>query len=470
MNSMRLSLMKAAHVAVSWPRPENRQAGEIRSSLISFCFRLLYLVFDPDMAHRLEFSAISKQFGKQTALHPLTLSLEDGEILGFLGPNGAGKTTAIHLALGFLRPTSGSGSLLGKPFGDAEARARLGFVPDVPVFFSESGFRSVELAARLNGVNDQRLAKDIRDLLATVGLSNERKDARQYSRGMQQRLALAQALINDPELLILDEPAAALDPAGVLQVRELLRNARHAGKSIFFSSHQLTEVEHICDRIAFPKPGPPGSFRDRSRIFRASPIGWRLSCAAFLWPNSAASTPQPRPPAPTLRRSAYRFRYKNSGRVIEGVWQAGGEIMSLAPLRRRLEDLFLEWSGPAECRKRTRIDEDPDLCRRSGRLRAGCSYQNRWIYLFLMLWPFGMAAILLVPAAKPEIEDVLSIVHQECLYGLGLVAFTGGPCSAMNSGRAASPACCRVRSAGGSTSLPWSAQPGCPWRSTSSVL
>src|ERR1700729_3711006 len=126
------------------------------------------------MPPRLTFSAIAKQFGKQTALHPLTLSLEDGEILGFLGPNGAGKTTAIHLAMGFLRPTSGSGSLLSKPFGDAGARARLGFVPDVPVVFSESGFRSVELAARLNGVNDSRLANDIRDLLGAVGLPNDR--------------------------------------------------------------------------------------------------------------------------------------------------------------------------------------------------------------------------------------------------------------------------------------------------------
>ena len=95
------------------------------------------------MPHRLSFSAISKQFGAYTALHPLSLNLEDGEILGFLGPNGAGKTTAIHLALGFLRASSGSGTLLGKPFGDPSARARLGFVPDVPVFFAESGFRSV---------------------------------------------------------------------------------------------------------------------------------------------------------------------------------------------------------------------------------------------------------------------------------------------------------------------------------------
>ncbi len=157
------------------------------------------------MAHRLTFSAISKQFGKQVALHPLSLSLEDGEILGFLGPNGAGKTTAIHLALGFLHASSGSGTLLGKPFGDAQARSRLGFVPDVPVFFSESAARSVEFAAQLNGVNDPHLARSIRDLLDATGLQGEdarqRKDARQFSRGMQQRLALAQAFINDPELL-----------------------------------------------------------------------------------------------------------------------------------------------------------------------------------------------------------------------------------------------------------------------------
>jgi ABC-2 type transport system ATP-binding protein len=294
------------------------------------------------MTHRLTFSAIAKQFGRQTALHPLTLSLEPGEILGFLGPNGAGKTTAIHLALGFLRPTSGTGSLLGKPFGDAEARSRLGFVPDVPVFFSESGFRSVELAARLNGVNDPRLAKDIRDLLAAVGLANERKDARQFSRGMQQRLALAQALINDPELLILDEPAAALDPAGVQQVRELLRNARQAGKSIFFSSHQLTEVEHICDRIAFLNQGRLlrcGSlkeFQSESDRVEIEVRGLELAEVSRIYPGAATAGPA----GIRLVVPAQQQR-----RVIEAIWNAGGEIVSLAPLRRRLEELFLEWSA-----------------------------------------------------------------------------------------------------------------------------
>jgi ABC-2 type transport system ATP-binding protein len=294
------------------------------------------------MASRLIFDAISKQFGKHTALHPLTLSLERGEIMGFLGPNGAGKTTAIHLALGFIRATSGSGSLLGRPFGDAEARARLGFVPDVPVFFSENGFRSVELAARLNGINDPRLAKNIRDLLGMVGLPDDRKDARQFSRGMQQRLALAQALINDPELLILDEPTAALDPPGVQQVRELLRNARHAGKSIFFSSHQLTEVEQICDRIAFLNQGRmvrSGSLREfQSESGRVEIEIRGISQAQLSLIHPAAVNAGPASLRITVSAAEQR-------RVIEAVWSAGGEIVSLMPLRRRLEDLFLEWSG-----------------------------------------------------------------------------------------------------------------------------
>ncbi len=298
------------------------------------------------MAPRLAFSAVSKQFGKHTALHPLSLTLQPGEILGFLGPNGAGKTTAIHLALGFLRPSSGSGSLLGKPFGDAQARASLGFVPDVPVFFSESGFRSVELAARLNGVNDSHLAKGIRDLLAAVGLPNDRKDARQYSRGMQQRLALAQALINDPELLILDEPAAALDPAGVQQVRELLRHARNEGKSIFFSSHQLTEVEHICDRIAFlnqgrlVRCGSLREFQSESDRVEIEVRGISAARVSQIYPGTTSAAGAD----PDLLRMTVPAQEQR--RVIEAVWSAGGEIVSLAPLRRRLEDLFLEWSGP----------------------------------------------------------------------------------------------------------------------------
>jgi ABC-2 type transport system ATP-binding protein len=296
------------------------------------------------MNPRLTFDATSKKFGNHTALHPLTLSLEPGEILGFLGPNGAGKTTAIQMALGFLRPSSGSGTLLDQPFGNAGARARLGFVPDVPVFFAENGFRSVELAARLSGMRDPQLARSIRELLRSIDLPSDNKDARKYSRGMQQRLALAQGLINDPDLLILDEPAAALDPAGVQQVRELLRKARAAGKSIFFSSHQLAEVEQICDRIAFLHQGRLihyGTLRElqgQSDRIAIEVRGLSLEQADGLYPGAASAGAHPALLRLTLPKQEQR-------RAIEAIWGAGGEIVSLAPLEQRLEELFLEWSG-----------------------------------------------------------------------------------------------------------------------------
>jgi ABC-2 type transport system ATP-binding protein len=195
----------------------------------------------------------------------------------------------------------------------------------------------------LNGVENPRLASDIRDLLGAVGLANERKDARQFSRGMQQRLGLAQALINDPELLILDEPASALDPAGVQQVRELLLNARSAGKSIFFSSHQLTEVEHICDRIAFLNQGRMvhcGSlkeFQTESDRVEIDLRGLSADEVKRMFPAAVVSGAD----------AAIRIQVpvQEQRRTIETVWTAGGEIVSLAPIRRRLEDLFLEWSG-----------------------------------------------------------------------------------------------------------------------------
>ncbi len=279
------------------------------------------------MPPRLEFHAVTKIFGVRTVLDRLTLALEPGEILGFLGPNGAGKTTAIQLALGLLRPSSGTGSLLGKPFGEASARARLGFVPDIPVFFAEPASSSVEFAARLNDVQDPQLQESIRGLLISVGLSeNAVRDARKFSRGMQQRLALAQALINDPELLILDEPASALDPAGVLQVRELLRQARQAGKSVFFSSHQLTEVEHICDRIAFLREGRlVGYGRLEALLKESSQMEARIRDRFGVESNRI-------------------FDRHEQRRVLEEIWNSGGEIVSLTPIRRSLEELFLEWS------------------------------------------------------------------------------------------------------------------------------
>lgn len=309
------------------------------------------------MPPRLAFESVSKSFSKRVALDRLTLQLEPGEILGFLGPNGAGKTTAIHLALGFLHPTSGSGNLLGMPFGVAEARARLGFVPDQPVFFAEPADSSVRFAATLNGVTDPRLRQRVQELLAATGLldggRNLKKDARRFSRGMQQRLALAQALANDPDLLILDEPASGLDPAGVLEVRELLREARQAGKSVFFSSHQLAEVEHVCDRIAFLHRGRLVRYGTLALLLQESD---RMEAQIRGLAQSAIDPLLLQFPATEKREErngsgggdstlCFIFPRDQQRATLEAVWNAGGEIVSLVPRRKKLEELFFDWTG-----------------------------------------------------------------------------------------------------------------------------
>ena len=299
------------------------------------------------MAAALEFQSTTKLFGAYKALDSLALTLDPGQILGFLGPNGAGKTTAIHLALGFLKPTSGSGTILGKPFGDTAARARIGFLPDAPSFFAGSAAAAVALAGRLNNMRSPRLQQRSRELLAQLNLAAAGKDARRFSRGMQQRLGLAQALVNDPEVLILDEPTSALDPPGVLEVRELLRAARDEGKSIFFSSHQLSEVEQVCDRIAF---------LDHGKLLRHGPLDGFLEDSGQMEivlegiaAESGALAPYLQYRQPSQASLTFIVPVARQRELIERAWASGAVLKSVTPLRRTLEELFVKWSegGPA---------------------------------------------------------------------------------------------------------------------------
>lgn len=300
------------------------------------------------MSAALEFQNLSKHFGSYKALDNLSLVLEPGEILGFLGPNGAGKTTAIHLALGFLRPSSGGGTILGKPFGDTSSHAQVGFLPDSPSFFAGSARDAVEMAGLLNNMRNPHLQDRTRSLLAQFDLVSVGKDARRFSRGMQQRLGFAQALVNEPRLLILDEPTSALDPPGVLEVRELLRAVRNEGTSIFFSSHQLAEVEQICDRIAFLdhgkllKQGPLQSFLEDSghakivvRGLPSASIEALAEYRQYLDVSSAGSL-------------QFVVPIHLQRKLIEQVWLSGGTLKSVTPVRRTLEELFVDWSGKGE--------------------------------------------------------------------------------------------------------------------------
>ncbi len=301
------------------------------------------------MSTQLLFDGITKRFAQATVLHPLHLAVEAGEIFGFLGPNGAGKSTAIHIAMGLLQPSSGRGELLGQPFARARAaRERVGYVPDAPVFFPGPALEAVLLAARLNGcAHSPALQERSLELLRRLDLPPEKGDARKFSRGMQQRLALAQALAGRPDLLILDEPTAALDPPGVLLVREALSSAKNEGAAVFLSSHQLQEVEQLCDRAAF---------LDGGRLLQSGTLESLLEESALAHitvrglsrthPFVEAHRAQLRAEQ-AARRTDLTFSLPVSEQrsFLEHAWSAGGELVRVERQHRTLEDLFARARG-----------------------------------------------------------------------------------------------------------------------------
>lgn len=190
--------------------------------------------------------------GSLLALEDLDLTIGQGEIFGLLGPNGSGKSTTMKLLLGLARPTRGSAQVFGHPAGSMAARKHLGFLPENPYFPQFlSGAEVLRFYGRLSGLSASRLRDRIPELLELVGLENagERR-LRTYSKGMLQRIGLAQALLHDPDLLLLDEPTAGVDPLGSRQIRDLMLLLKKRGKTVIFSSHLLEQVEEVADRVA----------------------------------------------------------------------------------------------------------------------------------------------------------------------------------------------------------------------------
>lgn len=288
----------------------------------------------------LQFEHVTKEYrgllrkSRVCALDDFSLTVRPGEIFGFLGPNGAGKTTAIHLAMGFMRPTSGAGTMLGRPFGHAPTRRRVGFLSENVALYHLPAARLVRFYGSLNGMREPQLARRTREVLEVLDIpADSRRSVGRYSRGMLQRVGLAQALVNDPDLLVLDEPTSALDPLGRVAVRELLAAAKRAGKTIFLSSHLLSEIELICDRVAIMHKG---------RVVRLGRTGdlleSRSQSEVVARGIGVSSFPGVlgkdglhfKVPTPLLRDS------------IEQVWALGGEVVRVNPVRRSLEDVFLE--------------------------------------------------------------------------------------------------------------------------------
>ncbi|MBV5261657.1 ABC transporter ATP-binding protein [Synechococcus moorigangaii CMS01] len=193
------------------------------------------------------------------SLKDCSLEVRGGETFGLLGPNGAGKTTLLKILLGIIRPTTGNATLLGKPFGDRPTREKIGYLPENAYFYDFlTAWEFLEFTANLFQIPKSKRHKRIKTLLDTVGLAQEvakKRQLRKYSKGMLQRVGMAQALINDPDLVFLDEPMSGLDPLGRYQVREIILSLKAQGKTIFFNSHILADVELICDRLAILSQG-----------------------------------------------------------------------------------------------------------------------------------------------------------------------------------------------------------------------
>lgn len=196
---------------------------------------------------------------KIESLKNCTLTVYEGETFGLLGPNGAGKTTLLKTLLGVVRPTSGRAWLLGSPIGNLEVKKRVGYLPENAYFYEYlTGWEFLEFVAGIFEIPASIQQQRIPQLLELVGLSQSaarKKQLRQYSKGMLQRVGMAQALINEPEVVFLDEPMSGLDPMGRYQIREIILSLKAQGKTIFFNSHVLSDVEKICDRVAILAEG-----------------------------------------------------------------------------------------------------------------------------------------------------------------------------------------------------------------------
>jgi ABC-2 type transport system ATP-binding protein len=286
---------------------------------------------------------------KHVALRGVDLVVREGETLGYLGPNGAGKTTTLKLMVGLLRPSSGSVLVAGHPPADARARRLVGFLPENPYFYEYlTGREFLTLAARLGTTEGHAPGRQALDrLLDQVGLLDAAdRPLRKYSKGMLQRIGLAQALVNDPPILILDEPMSGLDPVGRREIRDLILDLRRQGKTILFSTHILADVELVCDRVTFLDGGR--LLADRSLADLVGGEGDPVEVKVGNIPPERLGEAD-LPVRETIRGGEGIILVLDDPGglcpLLARVEALGGKVLSVSPRRRSLEDLFLHLVG-----------------------------------------------------------------------------------------------------------------------------
>jgi ABC-type multidrug transport system ATPase subunit len=287
---------------------------------------------------------LTKMYGEHAAVDAIGLTVRRGEVYGFLGPNGAGKTTTLRMLLGLVRPTSGTATVLGRPPGTPAATADIGALVEGPGFFPYlSGRDNLRVLARYRG-----LADDVERVLERVDLAARGRDRfKSYSMGMKQRLGVAAALLGDPQLLILDEPTNGLDPAGVNDMRRLLADLSAAGQTVLLSSHLLTEVQEICDRVGVISRGrliteaPVSELRGGSHLLvRADPADTALAVAMRLAGDDAVTV------AGDLLQ--VRLDPHRAAELTRALVQARVDVHEVRPSERSLEEVFFEMTAAEE--------------------------------------------------------------------------------------------------------------------------
>jgi ABC-2 type transport system ATP-binding protein len=297
-------------------------------------------------AKAIEIKNLVKQYKKVTAVNDISLDVYEGEIFGFLGPNGAGKTTTIKTLLGLIFPTAGEVLVLGKPAGDIDVKEKISYLPESPYFYEHMTAQEVVgFYGSLFGLTGDSKQKRVDYLLEMVGLQGTgKKPLRSFSKGMLQRVGIAQSLINDPKLLFFDEPTSGLDPVAHRDIRDLILRLKEEGRTIFLSSHQLSDVELVCDRVSILHNG---------KIRRLGHVDELIAGASveIVAERVKANDSQ----LAALREISSKFEQvgetiiittnasiESKNRVLDWVRGAGGDVVSMTQTRRTLEDIFYE--------------------------------------------------------------------------------------------------------------------------------
>jgi ABC-2 type transport system ATP-binding protein len=301
----------------------------------------------------LETSGLSKSYptgvlhrGRRSALEELTLTVPRGEVFGYLGPNGSGKTTTLKVLMGLLRADRGTARVLGMPHTERAWRYRAGYLPENPYLYDYlTPGEYLDYAGRLFGMPRSELVQRSRQVLERVGLAaSAREPMRRFSKGMLQRAGLAQALLNDPEVVFLDEPMSGLDPIGRHMVKEVILDLRRRGRTVFFSTHILSDAESLCDRVGLLRGGRLVTVGRLDEILRID-----VSHLEVLVSGVDSAIPERLPGLKGRRALGERWSLdveeKSLGAVVQAIQQSGGRVLSVLPVRESLEDYFLREMG-----------------------------------------------------------------------------------------------------------------------------